>query len=115
MGEGPDIQVIFENVLNDLLKEYDMKTVTIVKDAHWSFYRSLFRDVVDKMLEKLGPVPNGALINSFLKAFEVFCFELVNEVLLRLRSLKYCTFEYTGNIMKRVEALILAFPISCFV
>ena len=113
MSERFDLQTLLEGILKDLLKDYDEKTVTIVKDAHWIFYRNLFRDVVDRTIEKAGPIPNGTLINSFLKAFEVFIFELVNEVLLRLKGRKYCTFEYTGNIMRRTEALLIAFPISC--
>ena len=113
MSERPDIQVILENILEDVSKEYDSKTVTIVKDAHWSFYRSLFRDVVDRTIKDIGVIPNGMLMNSFIKAFEVFVFELVNEVLVRLKGRKYCTMQYTENVMKRVDALTVAFPIDC--
>ena len=111
----PDVEAILGNIKEDLLNEYDEKTSRRSKDAHWILYKDLIRDVVKETSRKLGPVAYGPFINVFLKAFEVFSFELVNEVILRMRGNQFCTMEYTENVHRRREALLQAFPLDVYV
>ena len=108
----PDVEAILLNIKEDLMKDYENKTSRRSKDAHWILYEALLRDVVKKTIEKLGPTAHGPFLNVFIKAFEVFTFELVNEVVLRIRGQQFCTMEYTNNVFRRTEALITAFPLS---
>ena len=108
----PDVEAILKNIREDLLKVYEDKTSRRAKDAHWILYEALIRDVVEETIKKLGPTAHGPFLNVFIKAFEVFTFELVNEVVLRIRGQQFCTTEYTNNVLYRTEALIKAFPLT---
>ena len=108
----PDVEAILMNIKEDLLKDYEDKTSRRPKDAHWILYEALIRDVVKETSKKLGPTAHGPFLNVFIKAFEIFTFELVNEVVLRIRGQQFCTMEYTDNVFRRTEALLIAFPLS---
>ena len=108
----PDVEAILVNIKEDLMKDYENKTSRRPKDAHWILYEALIRDVVEETIKKLGPTAHGPFLNVFIKAFEVFTFELVNEVVLRMRGRQFCTMEYTHNVFQRTEALLTAFPLS---
>ena len=108
----PDVEAILGNIKEDLLNDFDEKTSRRVKDAHWILYKGLIGDVVTQTSRSLGPIAYGPFINVFIKAFEVFSFELVNEVILRMRGQQFCTTEYTENVHRRREALLQAFPLD---
>ena len=108
----PDVEAILMNIKEDLVKDYENKTSRSPKDAHWILYEALIGDVVKETIRKLGHTAHGPFLNVFIKAFEVFTFELVNEVVLRIRAQQFCTMEYTNNVLRRAEALTIAFPLS---
>ena len=108
----PDVEAIIGNIKEDLLNDFDEKTSRRVRDAHWILYKGLIGDVVEQTSRSLGPIAYGPFLNVFIKAFEVFSFELVNEVILRMRGNQFCTSEYTENVHRRTEALLQAFPLN---
>ena len=109
---SPDVEAIIRNIKEDIMKEYYEKTLNSTRNAHWIMYEALIRDAVEDIMQRIETKVHVPLLNVFIKAFETFTFELVNEVVLRLRGQKRCSLEYMGNVHKRCEALLIAFPVN---
>ena len=111
MSMSPDVEAIIRNIKEDIMKTFYEKTSNSTRNAHWIMYEALLRDAVEDITQSIDSVVHVPFLNVFIKAFETFTFELVNEVVLRIRGQKVCTLEYMGNIHRRCEALLIAFPI----
>ena len=109
---SPDVEAIIRNIKEDILKEYYDKTSNCTRNAHWIMYEALLRDVVEDIMQSMDYTVHVPYLNVFIKAFETFTFELVNEVVLRMRGRQSCSLEYMGNVHRRCEALLIAFPVS---
>ena len=109
---SPDVEALIRNIEEDIMKAFYEKTANSTRNAHSIMYEALIRDAVEDISQSLGPTVHIPLLNVFIKAFETFTFELVNEVVLRMRGRQSCTLEYMGNVHRRCEALIIAFPIN---
>ena len=112
---SPDVEALIRNIKDDIMKDFYEKTTSCTRNAHWIMYEALLRDAVEDIMQSVDHRVHIPFLNVFIKAFETFTFELVNEVVLRVRGQKSCSLDYMSNVQRRCEALLIAFPVSVYV